>query len=189
MTRCSGSVLLLALLCLFGSTAFAESPYPLVPASFEVPLSLETDHFRLRKLTIHDVVKDYDALMNSFPHARSKDPDAPWPAHLTVEENLIDLAWHQKEFENRTSFVYTVVTLDETMVVGCVYINPTRKVGFDVEVRLWTRPAEQFAHIDEAILKRTVEQWLRQSWPFESPGFAGIDIPMDEWASIQEVKR
>jgi len=179
----------LAVLALLSSAAFAESPYPFVPASFEVPAKLETDHFRLRKLTIHDVVKDYDALMNSFPHARSTDPAAPWPAHLTVEENLIDLAWHQKEFENRTSFVYTVVTLDESMVIGCVYINPTRKVGYDAEVRLWTRPTEQFAHISEAILKRTVEQWLAAQWPLQAPGFAGIDIPMDEWARIQEVKR
>ena len=178
-----------ALLLVPCMTARAESSFPFVPDAFNVPAILETSHFRLRMLTIHDVVKDYDALMNSFPHARSIAPDAPWPAGLTVEENLIDLAWHQKEFINRTSFAYTVVSLDESMVIGCVYINPTRKVGYDAEVRLWTRPSEQFANIDETILKRAVEQWLSEKWPFESPGFAGIDISMEEWNAIHEVKR
>lgn len=176
-------------LIIFCSVVRAESPYPFVPESFEVPPVLEASHFRLRKLTIHDVVKDYDALMNSFPHAMSTAPDAPWPANLSVEENLIDLAWHQKEFQNRTSFAYTVVTLDESMVIGCVYINPTRKIGYDAEVRLWTRPPEQFPNIDEKILKEAVEAWLKKEWPFQSAGFAGIDISMEDWQAIPEVKR
>lgn len=186
---CMKATLAIILVLTISSPLRAESHYPFVPENFAVPQRLETSHFRLRKLTIHDVVKDYDALMNSFPHANSTDPGAPWPAGLTVEENLIDLAWHQKEFQNRTSFAFTVVTLDESMVIGCVYINPTRKVGFDAEVRLWTRPQEQFPEINEAILKREVEQWLQEEWLFQKPGFAGIDIPMDEWRTIREVKR
>ena len=36
-----------------------------VPREFEVPTLLETERFRLRPLTIHDVVKDYEAVMTS----------------------------------------------------------------------------------------------------------------------------
>jgi hypothetical protein len=39
-----------------------------LPADFEVPELLETDRFRVRPLTIHDVVKDYDAVMTSREH-------------------------------------------------------------------------------------------------------------------------
>ena len=35
------------------------APVPFVPADFAVPQSLETDEFRLRMLTVNDVVKDY----------------------------------------------------------------------------------------------------------------------------------
>ena len=38
-----------------------------LPSEFEVPELLEHDRFRLRPLTIHDVVKDYDAVMSLGP--------------------------------------------------------------------------------------------------------------------------
>lgn len=34
------------------------SSYPFVDPSLEIPQTLETEEFRLRMLTIHDVVKD-----------------------------------------------------------------------------------------------------------------------------------
>jgi hypothetical protein len=88
-----------------------------VPAEFEVPAGLETRDFRLRMLTIHDVVKDYEAVMTSREHLRqfSGDsvfgPHSTWPAaDLSLEQDLIDLGWHQKEFQRRSSFAYTVMS-------------------------------------------------------------------------------
>jgi hypothetical protein len=43
----------------------AQSTVPFVPDSFQVPATLETREFRLRMLTVNDVVKDYDAVMSS----------------------------------------------------------------------------------------------------------------------------
>ena len=43
-------------------------PIPFVPSDFTVPEKLETGEFRLRMLTVNDVVKDYDAVMSSFDH-------------------------------------------------------------------------------------------------------------------------
>ena len=40
----------------------------LVPPDFKIPEVLETDKFRLRMLTVNDVVKDYDAVMTSIDH-------------------------------------------------------------------------------------------------------------------------
>ena len=39
-----------------------------LPRDFDVPEQLETERFRLRSLTIHDLVKDYDAVMSSLDH-------------------------------------------------------------------------------------------------------------------------
>ncbi|MEM8768352.1 MAG: GNAT family N-acetyltransferase, partial [Pseudomonadota bacterium] len=116
-------------------------------------------------------------------------PGSEWPTDLTLEQNLIDLGWHQKEFQSGNSFAYTVVELDESRVIGCVYIYPTRKVGFDAEVYLWTRPPEQVSNINEAILRETVRQWLKKVWPFESPIFPGSDISWEAWSAITEAKR
>lgn len=37
-----------------------------LPGDFEPPKLLETERFRLRPITIHDVVKDYEAVMTSL---------------------------------------------------------------------------------------------------------------------------
>ena len=108
------------------SASYAQSSYPFVDPEFEVPGSLETDCFRLRMLTVNDVVKDFEAVTTSKEHLH--DIWGPgWPDGLTLEQNLIDLGWHQKEFQRRRSFAYTVVALDESRVLGCVYIYPTRR--------------------------------------------------------------
>ena len=40
---------------------------PFVPREYEVIKSLEVSEFRLRMLTVNDVVKDYDAVMSPTP--------------------------------------------------------------------------------------------------------------------------
>lgn len=42
--------------------------HPLIPDNFQIPSLLETKEFRLRMLTVNDVVKDYEAVMTSIPH-------------------------------------------------------------------------------------------------------------------------
>lgn len=176
-------------IALFSAPVTAESPHPFVPESFTAPAVLETEKFRLRTLTVNDVVKDYDAVMSSASHIKELSPGSEWPTGLTLEQNLIDLGWHQKEFQSGRSFAYTVVDLDESRVIGCVYINPTRKVGFDAEVYLWTRPPEQITYINEDILRGTVKQWLKNEWPFKAPVFPGSDVSWEKWRATAESKR
>ena len=161
---------------------------PFLPSDFQVPATLETDAFRLRMLTIHDVVKDFDAVMSSVEHLVDIWPGSGWPVGLTVEQNLVDLGWHQGEFERRTSFAFTVVTLDERRVVGCVYINPTRKRGHDAQVYLWAREAAMGSAAD-AELYEVVSRWLEAEWPFENPAFPGRSVDWETWNAIPDEKR
>ena len=39
-----------------------------VPKDFRIPDKFNTEKFLLRMLTIHDVVRDYDAIMTSIDH-------------------------------------------------------------------------------------------------------------------------
>jgi hypothetical protein len=142
--------------------------YELVPDDFEVPARLEHERFRLRMLSVDDVVKDFDAICDRVdPQGQSKPPFVP-----TVAENLVDLGWHQKEFELRRSFAYTVVAPDESQVIGCVYVNPSET--HDARVRLWVRRSAWDEGLDP-LLEGAVRDWIERDWPFESVDWADRD--------------
>lgn len=157
----------------------------LVPDGFLVPERLESGRFVLRPLTVHDVVKDYDAVMTSRADLVGMfGPDAPWPEpDLSLEQDLIDLAWHQKEFQIRSSFTYTVVTPDEARVLGCVYLLPALKGAHDCAVYFWVRSSERGTGLDEA-LGTVLRLWLQERWPFRSPAFPGRDLAWPDWDAL-----
>jgi hypothetical protein len=177
-----------ALALFFSSAAVAQSANPFVPKEFEVPAKLETQEFRLRMLTVNDVVKDYDAVMTSVAHLKTVWPGDTWPEGLTLEQNLIDLGWHQKEFQIRRSFAYTVVTPSESQVIGAVYIDPTSRRGYDAVVFLWARQSELEGGL-ESRLHTAVKEWIDKEWPFKKVAFPGRSIDWDAWRDIPNEKR
>ena len=48
--------------------------HELVPDDFVVPTGLEHERFRLRMLTVDDVVKDFDAICDRVDHEGSSQP-------------------------------------------------------------------------------------------------------------------
>ncbi len=140
-----------------------------VPTSFMVPQRLSHRDFLLRPLVIGDVIKDYDAVMTSVGHLKGMFGD-DWPSpDLTLEQDLIDLGWHQKEFQRRTSFAYTVMSPDESRCLGCAYIYPTSHTGYDAEAYCWIR-ASDAPRLDAAFFE-TFRTWLKTDWPFETVAF------------------
>ena len=62
-------IAILALMLMLGFPGVSLSQRnSLVPAEFDVPIVLENQYFRIRMLTINDVIKDYDAVMSSVDH-------------------------------------------------------------------------------------------------------------------------
>lgn len=133
-------------------------------------------------LMVNDVVKDYDAVMTSVDHLRGVfGPNSAWPAdNLTLEQDLIDLGWHQKEFQRRTSFAYTVMNPDESECLGCVYIDPCPKMDYDAEVYLWVRKSAFNKGLDP-ILFSTIKAWIEKEWPFQNVAYPGREISWEEW--------
>jgi hypothetical protein len=160
---------------------------PFLPSDFEVPELLEAGRFRLRPLTVHHVVKDYDAVMTSREHLWERFGEVwGWPsADLTLEQDLIDLASHQKEFQRRSSFAYAAMSPDETRLLGCVYVDPPEKLGADAEVCLWVRADEEAGDL-EAVLEAAVREWLTAEWPFETICWPGREISWDEWDALPD---
>jgi hypothetical protein len=158
---------------------------PFVPPGFEVPERVEGDGFTIRPLTIHDAVIDYDAVMTSIDSIRDSYWRAPgWPSYdLSLMQNLIDLAWHTKERQFRTSFAYIPVTPDGTVELGCIYIDPSAKEVFDADVQMWVRQSEATSGLDGR-LYRTVRDWIEREWPFQRVAYPGRDISRDEWDAL-----
>jgi hypothetical protein len=146
---------------------------PFVPAAFTIPQRLTHPDFLLRPLVIGDVVKDYDAVMTSITHLQGIfGPASTWPSEtLTLEQDLIDLGWHQKEFQLRRSFAFTAMAPDETRCLGCAYIYPTDRESFDAEAFCWVR-ASDAARLDAALFT-TFKTWLTRDWPFARIAFPG----------------
>ena len=152
-----------------------------IPPDFEVPAVFETSEYRLRMLTVNDLVKDFDAVITSKEHLKGIfPPPSTWPEGLTLEQDLIDLGWHQKEFQRRTSFAYTMMSLDESRCLGCVYFYPSPYQDYDAYALLWARQSELASGLEERLLA-DVRQWLIDAWPFKSVAFPGRDTSWSQW--------
>ena len=161
----------------------SRSKRQFVPADFIVPVKLSVARFTLRMLSIDDVDKDFEAVTLSAARVSNVWPDSGWTTGLTLRQNLIDLAWHEKEFQNRTSFAYTMVAPDESQVLGCVYFYPTDKAGHDAEVFLWVRKSAVENDLDEELFE-VVHRWVVSVWPFERPAYPGRTISWEQWDSL-----
>ncbi|HEX4082007.1 MAG TPA: hypothetical protein VHX40_03500, partial [Acidimicrobiales bacterium] len=73
------------------------------------------------------------------------------------------------DFANRTGFTYTVLDPGSGEVIGCVYLYPSHRDGYDADVRSWVRA-------DRAALDRplydVISAWLAEQWPFSRPDYA-----------------
>ena len=158
----------------FCMTPSDPNTQPFVPPEFVVPEVFETPLFRLRMLAVTDVEKDYEAVMESADLLNAM-LGRNWPsADFSLENNLQDLAEHQEEFERREAFAYTVVALDESRCLGCVYINPPRDYPTDARIYMWVRQSAYEQGLDP-ILFASVKQWIEESWPFETVWYPGRD--------------
>jgi hypothetical protein len=149
---------------------------PFVSKDFSVPMCLRHSRFVLRPRLITDVVQDYAAVMTSVHELRGIfGSSSNWPpADLSFEQDLIDLGWHHKEFQRRTSFAYTMLSPDEDDCWGCVYIYPTTLAGFDAEAYCWVRTSH--AALLDGALFAALKEWLTHSWPFQRVAFPGREL-------------
>ena len=141
-----------------------------VPEAFVIPTEHGNDRLHLKMLSVAYAHKDYQAVMETRVRLRRSSHHG-WPREgFTIAENIADLERHEEEFKNREAFAYTVVTPDDSRVLGCVYINPDDK-KHDAVVRLWVRESEQEL-LD--LLSSTVRSWLAADWPFSAVRFEYI---------------
>jgi RimJ/RimL family protein N-acetyltransferase len=161
----------------------------LIPLDHPIPAGIERERFRLRPITVNDLVRDYDAVISSAPRLREHFPFWGWPSdEMTLEQDLVDLGWHQKEAQLRRSFNYACVAPDEGRLLGCVYVDPPEKEGADAEVCLWVRTDEEGTGLEQEV-EAAVRDWLAAEWPFETVRWPGREISWEQWDALEDSGR
>ncbi len=150
-----------------------------IPDTFQAPDNIKTDYFLFRKLCFLDARLDYDAVMSSIDIIHQT-RGGTWPDDkLTYLDDQIDLGWHQREFENRSSFAYTIMTLDEIKCLGCAYLYPP---GFrsemsenaDVDVSFWVTQ-DAYDQGMYPIVYKFLQEFLSE-WPFKKIVFTNKNL-------------
>jgi len=135
-----------------------------VPEDFEPPRRLLLPEMLLEPLTAAHNERDHAAWSSSMEHIRSTPgfESWSWPHEMTLDQNLADLIRHDKDFQARRGFTYTVLDPDDD-IVGCVYIYPLAGDPTAANVSSWVTEAR--ADLDTP-LYTAVSEWLERDWPF-----------------------
>ncbi len=149
----------------------------MLPRDFEIPAAPATPEFKLTPLRVDHAVLDYEAVMSSRERLWTMfGAGWGWPrADMTLMQDLVDLGWHQKEFQLRRSFSWAVLSPDERSVLGCCYLDPTERAGFDAEALYWARSDRVASGLEER-LGGTFRAWLAAQWPLPKIAFPGREV-------------
>lgn len=142
--------------------AFAQPAAPtFVPAGCDVPRLHKSSGYQFVPPGPDLARHDYEAYISSFEHLQQTfSMNTRWPqANLTMADAMKDVESEKARFDARRSFTYAVLTPDGAKEIGCAYVSPSRKQGYDAVVRVWVIKA-QFDADFEAVLIPEVKQWL-----------------------------
>ena len=143
------------------------------PSRAAVPEEMRTNRLFLRPLRATDVELDYDAVMSSAEMLRCWSRSS-WPADdFTLSENLDDLLRHEHEHNESQAFTFTVLNLEGTRCLGCVYLTPLSPLelqlcegaAFATNIRLWVRGSEVVNDLDRHLFN-TLREWLQAERAF-----------------------
>ncbi len=128
-----------------------------------IPTEFRLGGCSLKALTIEDLNRDYAAVMQSAAQIRAANPESAWPSDgMTREQNMIDLAWHQREFEARRSFAW-VVEDDAGNYAGCAYVYPSINGDKAADAVWWWRTG---SNVDRLQFRKLFLEWLASpDWP------------------------
>jgi hypothetical protein len=144
-----------------------------VPDDAYIPSGLVTEKFRLEPLGPQHNAADRAAWMSSIPHIQATPGfvGGDWPPDdgMSAEANERDLVGHAADFAARRGFTYTVLDPSSRETIGCVYLYPSKRGGYDVNVLSWVTAAR--AELDTP-LAETILAWLERDWPFSRPDAA-----------------
>lgn len=161
-----------------------------MPAGFVAASRVElgTGGHHLRPIGPDDTDIDMVAVMGSRHRLWSMFGEVwGWPPEgMTAEQDREDLVRHAEEMERNESFNFALLDADETVLLGCVYIDPAEKQGADADISWWVVDELVGGPIEEA-LDALVPRWIDADWPFERPRYPGRDLSWHDWMALPDV--
>jgi hypothetical protein len=136
---------------------YASGSKKFVPEGFMVPGVPEIGGYSWNILEPEILLQDYEALM----HAAGRQT----PSSITRAEDYGELKRHRWEFRHLTSFAYGILTQDGADEVACVYVNPSKKQGYDASVRFLMTERGLKENL-QPVLEQKVREWIESRWPF-----------------------
>ena len=155
----------------------------ILPVDFNAPEKLVYKDITAKPLTRTDLKADLDAV-NSSIEVIQKTRGGSWPEEALSEEfDLLDLAWHEREFRDGSSFAYVVYDTNETYI-GCLYLYPMghrtefsdELLKYDVDASWWVT-AEAYRQGYYTKLYKGIQTWLNQEFPFKEVYYSNKEIP------------
>ena len=145
-----------------------------------IPQPLVTDRFLLEPLCAAHAEVDFDALMSCRLRLREELQWGEWPPEdFTLELNRDDLRRHHNEFLRGEAFAYTVLNLDGTGCLGCIYLERCLEID-GAQLAYWV---VDDAITMESLLVNTVLHWAHEEWeltkvllPLRSANLRGLEI-------------
>lgn len=138
-------------------------PHPAF-ADREIPERQTLGTFLLRRLGVEDLDEDMEAIRESEASLAGIS-GGDWPVGLTREADLIDLAWHQREFEARRSFAWVIADGETDAYLGCAYVYLAFDPQGPMEAWWWFRDGAK-RRGDVAGFGALFEGWLSGApWP------------------------
>ncbi len=145
-----------------------------LPTDFQPPTELKYEDLTAKPLTREDLAADLEGV-NSSISIIQQTRGGSWPEEELEEDfDLLDLAWHEREFRDRTSFAYVIYNSNKEYV-GCFYLYPMglrtplteETLSYDVDASWWvTQKAYDNGYYKK--LQVALQSWLEESFPFSN---------------------
>lgn len=149
----------------------------------DMPRTWTLPSFGLTPLSPDRVREDYEAVVESTDVLRGLLGD-DWPVGLTIDDDRIDLSWHEREFTLQRSFSWIVRAPatngrdeddddEDRPYLGCAYLFPEQGRRGRAKVVTWIRAqrADRLTLLDK--LNQELKEWLDQK-------LSGLNITL-EW--------
>jgi hypothetical protein len=163
-------------------------PAQFVPDAFQPPRTYAGRGYKLVPLGPDVAELDFKAYMGSIDHIRST-MGGKWPnPSLTMADQAKDMAGEKDQWDGRKSFPYAILSADGTKELGCFYIRPSGKAGYDAAITLWVTKDQFDAGFEKQLIPE-MKAWLASAWPFKKPAWPGREIPMSQWRALPDAPR
>jgi hypothetical protein len=150
--------------------------------NFQAPCELSFQDLRAKTLTRADLEADMEGVNSSLKLIR-RTRGGSWPSEPVTEDfDLLDLAWHEREFRDGSSFAYVVYN-EKGEYIGCVYLYPVgvrtelteELMEYDLDVSWWvTTAAYEQGYYEKLYL--AIKEWMKQL-PVEKIYYSNKEIP------------